>query len=208
MKKIVFILLVLFPFVINAECDYTKHEEYVKIASNITYDNSYSKSAGMFIVTLYNVFNGMHVKYNGQVYNPNSESEVVINSIPQGQRVILDIYADDGCDMVRKITIIEPYFNKYYGSKKCVGYENVLTMCSSQFTSSEINDEILNIAIKNHNNTILQETEKEIEQEVGLFTRIKEFMLNWGIKIVLFVVTSGICWAFYTDKFRKIKHGI
>ena len=49
MKKVVLMILLMIPFVINAEeCNKDKHKEYINLSSNITYDNNYSKSSNTF----------------------------------------------------------------------------------------------------------------------------------------------------------------
>lgn len=209
-KKVILVLLLLIPFMVSAECDKTKHQEYVKLASNITYDNTYSKSAGTFSITVFNIFNGMHVKYGDKTYSPNSDNEVVISGITGGTYVSMDVYANDGCEAIKRINKQEPYYNKYYGSRECVGYEDKLTMCAHQFTSSEVTKSLLDKAIYNYNYNIDQNTDGNNNDgtEASLYTKVKEFLLNWGIKIMLLVVTSVLTWAVCSDKFRKIKHGI
>ena len=45
MKKIALVILLMIPFVINAEeCNKEKHKEYINLSSNITYDNNPSGS--------------------------------------------------------------------------------------------------------------------------------------------------------------------
>ena len=208
-KKVILILLLMIPFVVNAECDKAKHQDYVKLASNITYDNSYSKSAGTFSITVFNVLNGMYIKYDGKEYKPNSSNEVIIKNIAGGTYVSLEVYANDGCGILKRINKSEPYFNKYYGSDDCVGYEDKLTMCAHQFTSSEVTKKLLDRAIYNYNNKIKNEPkEKETEADNTFYTKVMDFLMNWGIKIVLLVVTTVLTWAICSDKFRKIKHGI
>ena len=209
MKKWLLVLLLLMPFVVKAECNKEKHDEYVKLSSSITYDNNYSKSQAAFTIVVYNIFSGMYIEYGGQTYKPNAENEVTITGIKGGTPVSLDIYGNDGCDQIKRIIIDEPYFNKYYGSDKCRPYVEKLIVCSSQFTSVEVTESRLDKAIYNYTHNISDQTEKNEEiVELTLFGRIKEFLYNWGLKIVLLLLTIGLSVGFYSTKFRKIKHGI
>ena len=83
--------------VINASCNRQKHEEYANFAPNITYDNNYSKSADKFNVVIYNIFDGMSVKYGSKTYKPDQENKVTIDGIAPGEIASFSIFADDGC---------------------------------------------------------------------------------------------------------------
>ena len=210
MKKWVLVLLLICPLIVNAECNKEKHKDYVKLANNITYDNNYSKSQGTYTIVVYNIFNGMRIEYNGDVYKPNAENEVTIANVQGGTKVQLEIYGNDGCEQISRIIIDEPYFNKYYGSTKCKPYIDKLVICSSQFTSTEVTESILDKAIYNYNHDISQKTDKDKDDQTELtfFAKIREFLLEWGVKIILFIVTTGLSVGFYNTKFRKMKHGI
>ena len=208
MKKLVFILLLLVPFFVSAECNYNKHEEYSNFAKNLTYDNTYSKSSRRYNITIYNVINGMYASYDGRKYYPDSENVVTITNVPQGKTAVIDIYGNDGCNPVRVFSISELYYNDFFGSNLCIGYENKIKACSSEFTSSEITEDKLKEIIDNYNNVIITDKEKEEKEEVTFIEKVKDFMLSWGIKIILFAVTCGIFIPFYNEKFRRMEHGI
>ena len=209
MKKVILILLILCPLLVNAECNKEKHQEYVNVSNKITYDNSYSLSASSFTVTVYNIIDGMYVVYNGKKYFPNTENEVTVPKIPEGSNIKLDVYANDGCEQIKRITISEPYYNPFYNSVKCIKYQTELALCANQFTTSPVTESILDKAIYNLENEIDQTTDTRVEETPPtLYDRVREFMLNWGIKILLLVVTTVLSLAFFSDKFRKVKHGI
>ena len=210
MKKWLLVLLLICPFVVKAECNKEKHQEYVKLASNITYDNNYSKSHGTFTIVVYNIFNGMHIEYKGEKYKPNSDNEVTITGVEGGTKVQLEVYGNDGCEQISRIIVDEPFFNRYYGSEKCKPYIDKLVVCSSQFTSVEVTESILDKAIYNYTHDISQKTDKDKEEvvELTLLAKVREFLLEWGIKIVLLILTTGLSVGFYNTKFRKMKHGI
>ena len=210
MKKILLIILLVIPFVVYADCNRDKHAEYLKLADNITYDNNYSMSAKGFTVTIYNIFDGMYIMFGEKKYSPDADNIVTISNIKGGTNVILDIYANDGCSQIKQIVIMEPYYNTYYGSKDCYGYEDKLTICSSQFTSSEVTKTILEKSKYNYDNVIVQQEDPGAggDGEPSLIQKTKDFLLNWGVKFLLLVITTAVCLYFYNDKFRKIKHGI
>lgn len=209
MKKIIFVILLLFPFLVNAlECDSSLHNEYATYASKITYDNDFSVSRMRFNINFYNVIDGLYFKYDKKIYYP-IENEIQITSIEQGKMVEVYVFGGDGCnDAVRIITISEPYYNSFYGTPDCIGYEKKLGYCSSQFLPLPATRELFDMAKSGIDNAIDQEVKKEEVKEVSLLDKIIDFAGSWGIKIGLFVITCLGTFSYYNDKFRKIKHGI
>ena len=209
MKKVLLIILLFIPFFVSArECDSSLHKEYATFASKISYDNDFTLARGSFNVTFYNVVDGLYFVYNGKNYYP-IDNEIQITSVEQGTKMSVYVRGNDGCDdAVRIISINEPYYNGYYGSSLCEGYEDKLSYCSSQFITLPVTRELFDMAKKNIDNGIKQEVEKEVVKEKTIFDRIIEFASSWGVKIALFAITSIGTFSYYNDKFRKIKHGI
>ena len=211
MKKIVLLLVLMLPlFVYADECDKEKHQEFLKLSESITYDNSYSKSANSFTITIYNVFDGMHAEYKDQKYKPLSDNTIIVEDIPCGEKVSIDIYGNDNCSGLKRIVLNEPYYNKYYGSSLCEGYENKLLMCSSQFTSVEVTKSVLEKSIYNYNHNISQKTTKEkvVVKEETLFSKVTLFLRSWGIRIILAIISTILSISLFSEKYRKVKHGI
>lgn len=213
MKKliIVFILLLCLPLTINAaSCNKDKFKENMEIAEGITYNNDYSKSKKNWTITFYGISNNFYLKYKEKTYKPTDHS-VIISSVPQGEKVTVEVLGDDNCGVLNYFFIEEKYLNEFYGSSMCEGYEEKLTACSSEFTKSRITKEYLEKVINNYNNAIITEDDtkkEETKETINTFQKIKEFLLNWGIKILLLVVTTAVSITFYDSKFRKIKHHI
>lgn len=209
-KKVFLIILLFIPFMISAkECDYDRHEEYEKLAGNITYENDYVKSENRFSIVIYNMFEDMYANYNGKKYKPNAENTVTVPNITPGSNVMIYIYADDGCAEIKVINEMEPYFNPYYGTSVCSGYEDKIAVCQFQFTSSKVTESLIEEAKKNYDHIIVQNPEKEEdEKKDGFVYRILEFIRNWGIKILLVALTTFGAITLYSSKLRKIKHGI
>ena len=82
-------------------------------------DNDYIASKKTYKITLYNVIKGLSVKYNGYLYHPDENNQVVFEDIAQGKNVLLYIYGESGCtSQVHTISVNAPYFNIFYGKKQ------------------------------------------------------------------------------------------
>lgn len=207
MIKKVLLVLLLFPVIVNAACNYDKHKQYEGLSSQITYETNYSKGSDSYTVIIYSIFSNMYVSYNNKKYNPTSDNKVTITGIQPGTTATIDVFANDGCAEIKVIFISADYYNPYYGSAECRGYEDI-PQCSSQFTTSRITKEIVEQAKYNHDNAIEQYNPEPEPEEPTLFEKIKEFIGSWGIKIVLAAVTTFVVSTLFSIKFRKIKHGI
>ncbi len=212
MKKILLIILMLIPFVVyGAECDHNKHDEYATFANNVNYDTDFNVDKRKYTINIYNIVKGLYVEYDGKKYERNSNNEVIIDNVDEGTYMTIYVYGDDNCDStLRTLFVNLLYYNKFYGTGVCVGYEDKLTMCNSQFTTSLVTEEILQTAKENYDNTIIQDADKQENNnsDVTLYSKIRSFALNWGIKFVLVLVTIILSTAFYSSKYRKLKHGI
>ena len=156
MKKILLTILLLLPFVTYAaECDHNKHDEYAKYANNITTDNDYYKDKGTYTVNIYNVVDGLYVMYDGKKYKANSDNEVSISNVKEGTYMQIYVYGEDNCDSsLRTFFVNLLYYNKYYGTGACIGYEDKLSMCSSEFTTSKVTEENFEEEVMNANKPV------------------------------------------------------
>lgn len=212
MKKVICVLiLIMIPNVIFAECNYTREVELGKLASKITYDRKYSKESGTFTVTLYNVIPQLYITYDGTVLNGDDNNEIEVSSIQEGTYLNFVVYSAKGTSCYSSLLTIYvtlPYYNVFYGSEECDGYEDILTVCSSQFTSYQVTKKILNDAINNYNNKIHNDPVVPDDKDTSIISGIKEFISLWGMKILLVVVTIGLSIWYFQIKLRKTKHGI
>lgn len=199
------------PIFINAEeCDYKTHQEYLNYANNITYENDFSVSNEKFAVTLNNLINDVYVEFNGKNYTSFKDNTLTIDNVSQGSLVEIYIYTKKGCSTpIKSIVINEPYYNQYYKNSICEGYEDKLTLCSSKFSSYPVTKDLVETAIYNYENNIIQDSE-EVEPivEATFFDKVVDFALDWGIKIVLAIMSTIFSTMYFNNKFRKIKHGI
>jgi hypothetical protein len=211
MKKIIILLLIIFPITINAAtCDSNKHSEYQDYVNYIKMEKEYSSSLGTYTVTLYNVANGLTVVFNNDNYRPDSDSKIVISRVKQGTNTNAKIYGDDGCTNVAGTILINtPYFNKFYGSYECEDYIGKIAYCSSQFTSVKVTQDLLDTAINDYN--MMNNNKKEEVPEESIlpwYEKILEAVKIWGIKLALVLISSFGTIMLFNQKFRKLEHGI
>lgn len=211
MKKIIVCLFLMFPIIINAECDTKLREEGKNLASNITSEISYSDSKKTFSITLYNVADGMSIQYGKNTYTPKDE-KITIDNIKEGQRITLSVFYKDGCSQeVLKIKKAIPYYNEFYKSLLCDDYEEVLYVCSTQFTSYAVSEEVVELAIKNYETKRYQEdnnVEIPKEEKESVIEKAKEIANKWAIKFALLIGSSTIAIIIGNSAYRKEVHGV
>ena len=99
----------------------------------------------------------------------------------------------------------------FYGTQKCEKYVGKLTQCTSQFLSYELDEDMLDSAIEAYENKIDPIIEEPIIKKTFLqrvYATVKNFLIDWGISIGLFIF-FGVITAIIGEKiFRKTKHGI
>ena len=208
-KTILIIILLCFPFIVNAKkCDDAELKKNMEIAEGITYTNDYNSGRKNYTVTLFGIPKDFYIKYKNKKYTPTKNS-VVIPNVPEGTNLTITVENDD-CGVLNYIYIEEKYYNNFYGSSKCIGYENKIVSCTDQFTSVKVTEDYLEKAIYNYNNPIITESEKTVEYvpKVNIFDEVKDFAMNWGIKILLVALTSALSITFYSNRFKNIKHKI
>lgn len=209
-KKIITCLLLVLPIIVKADCDYSTQVKYSNLANNIIYETEYSKSKGTFSIHLYNMINSLYVTYNNETYYGDNNFEVTIPNIKEGSYVTLKVGTiASGCvNALKNFKITLPYYNEFYNSSKCKNYKDKLTICSSEFLSYKATDSLLESAIKNYTNPIIENpNENKSKMKVFLESIIK-FASDFGLKIALVAGSSAIAIAIYRAKYRKVKHGI
>lgn len=216
MKKKLFIILCLFLMISNvkAECSTTRRNELKALARDITYETSYSIGNKTFEVTFYNVFPGLLLKYNNNIYNGDFSDDysVTIKNLSEGEYLTINVIDSEGCnETMNTIFITLPYYNLFFGTQKCEEYVSKLKLCSSKFLSYRLTEEILDDAIKSLD-TKIDPVEKPDNTKTSTWQKIvdtvKTFFTNWGINIIVFIVFGSITVIICENIYRKVKHGI
>ncbi len=217
MKKkifIIFISMFLMLGSIKAECTDSKYNELKGLASDITYETSYSMSSKTFTVTFYNVFPGMYLMINKNVYISNGSDNYAVTLSGQEEGKYLTVYVEASGDCtgtLNTIFITLPYYNSFFRTQKCEPYEDKLKLCSSKFLSYRLTEEILDDAIaqieKKIDPVVKPETPKKTTFEL-IVDAAKDFFFSWGINIIVFVVFGAITALIGNKIFKKVKHGI
>ena len=209
MKKVLLILIILFPIVVHGTCNTEKNNEYIKtLAPQITYDNVYDRNSRRFSFIIYNVPRGFFVTTDSGKFYPDSENKVVFNGLNQGSNISVSVYASSECEAIKYIGFTEGYFNPYYNSYDCLGYEDKISYCSQEFTSTPVTKEIIELAKYYSETSFVQEEEKEEVKELSFLDLLKIYISKWWVKVLLAVLTTIISISLYSTKLRKIKHGI
>lgn len=211
MKKILLFVFITLIFVQNvyAECDYNNEVELTKLASKINYDYEYDKEHNTFTYHIYNVNDRLYLMNNSMMIKP-EDNKVTIYNVKEGEYLNLPVKSLESCyESLMTLYIIVPYFNEFYNSAECKGYEDKLKICKDEFLSFNPDINILNDAIYNYNNSISNtKVEQKEEQKITLVDKLETFAKTWGIKIGLSLFTIIICVTFFQIKIRKIKHGL
>lgn len=220
-KKIILVLFLVMPILVNAKntnstsnCDYSIFIEYQKAAMNIEYETSYSVKDKTFSIKFYNIMKGIYLNHDNTIYSTSEseENEVVVNGLSEGQTIkfAVNSSADNtNCNSsLRILQVTLPFYNTFYGTAKCGEYKNKLTICSSKFLDYKPTEELLDSMIDNYNNTIPTVTPDDPEVNRTLLDDILDFTVQWGIQILLIVVSSVVTILLFNGKLRKIKHGI
>ena len=217
MKKkifIVFISMFLMLGSIKAECTDSKYNELKGLASDITYETSYSMSSKTFTVTFNNVFLRMYLMINKNVYISNGSDNYSVTLSGQEEGNYLTVYVEASGDCtgtLNTIFITLPYYNSFFRTQKCEPYEDKLKLCSSKFLSYRLTEEILDDAIaqidKKIDPVVVPETPKKTTFKL-IIDAAKDFFFSWGINIIVFFAFGAITALIGNKIFKKVKHGI
>ena len=209
MKKILLVILMLFPLVLDAECTYKEKYELNALASYINYSYDYNRNTELFTITLYNVDEKVEIRYENAVYYPEN-GQILIENIAPGSRLSLDVYStiNNECynEYLRVIYISVPYYNTFYGSILCEGHED-LDICNSEFLGYKISNKTF-ILLLNNDQFSLKEDEEKVEEEIDevWYENVFVFFQDYYIKILVTIVTTVVTVSIYNVLYRKIRH--
>ncbi len=210
MKKWLMVILLVLPIFIKAECNYNKHVEYMEFASHITYETEYSMSNAKFTVTFYNVMDGLYIKIGKNEFRPDANNLVVLHDYAEGSVLDVYIYANDGCNtQVGNITVSLPYYNPYYGTEICRGYEE-LTLCASNFSTTKPTKSLIEKTKENYDTVIIQDKNgtEEDANKPSFMKKTWDFFVKYISKAILIILSSVLTIIYYNNQISKIEHGI
>ena len=208
--SVVLALLLIFPIFIKAECNYNKHTEYMEYANYITYETEYSLGENKFTVKFYNVIKGLTLRIGKVSYTPDDNDVVTIDEIAEGKILDVYIYGNDGCSsQAGNITVTLPYYNPYYGTEICKGYEQ-LNLCASKFTVTKATKDMIEKTKANYDNIIIQRAEVNETEPVivNVLNKVKDIFVNYVLKVLLAIGSAALTIAYYNNKLIKVEHGV
>ncbi len=211
MKKWLIAILLICPIFIKAECNYNKHTEFSNFANYITYETEYSKSDAKFTITFYNVIKGLSFKIGKNTFEPTENDTIVLTDIEEGRILDIYVYGTDGCSsQVGNLNVTLPYYNPYYGTEICKGYEN-LTLCASNFTATKATKQMIEKTKESYDNVIIQESNETTEEpsaikEIG--SKVWDFFVKYVSKVLLIIGSGVLSVIYYDNKLSKVEHGI
>ena len=208
MKKLILFFVLLMPVFVSATCNFDIQNQYMKYAYDVSYDSEYDYTTNKFNVTIYNINDNITVKYGGVNYNVEN-NKAVINGVKEGTEMSIALYGPSGCDdPVRLIYISQPYFNEFYGSTMCYGYDGKISYCTYKFIKTKPTKELVSDAIYNYTSSleVIPEEEPEEVIEVTFAEKVIDLVDTKLIKIFMFVFTAYITYVIYNDLYIKVKH--
>lgn len=208
-KLLLFLVLLVIPRIVFAECTYSEKYELNALSSYIDYNYEYNEASGLFTITLMNVNDKLEIRNKNYTYYPEN-NKIVIENIEPGTRLSLDVYSTvyNECynEYLRVIYVSVPYFNRYYGSVLCKGYEN-LDICNSRFLDYKISNETFLLILKNYEYTL---SDKQDDGNETVDEKWYEFVMNffqeYFFKILVSVISFVISISIFNVIFRKVKH--
>lgn len=209
-KIIILLLMVMFPNIIFATtCDTKKQVQYQKLAENINYETSYSKSTNKFTIIFYNVVEGLYLSNGSNSYTGNGDNIATVSNIDEGSSIAFAIntIATNCGSILKTINLTLPYYNTFYDTDRCEEYKDKLSICSSQFLTYRPTNELFEMQVKNYGGITPDDPTPDNPNKTFLDDVI-EFMQDWGIQIGIVIVVSVLTIIPFNAKLRKIRHGI
>lgn len=209
-KKLLLILLCIIPIYVNAECSYSEKYELNALSSYIDYTYEYDENTELFNLKIININEKMELRYENNILKPNNGT-VTIEKIEPGSNIKIGVYStvENDCynEYLRVIYISVPYFNRFYGSILCKGYEE-LNVCNSKFLDYQISNKNF-ITILNKYEFTLDNKEDIIEpvpEENKWYSSIIDFLQKYFFKILTSIISSIFSLSIFNIVYRKVKH--
>lgn len=218
MKKIIFLLFLVFCFVfsVKAECTYSEISRFKGFASNINISSEYKivDQSACFVVTINNLTPDLYIVDNytdkKYFYSDSNNGELIINDcidVPNNRYIV---YASTpNCYEKRLLSkyISFPKYNIYYGLEECDGIHNFY-LCKKwvpEGTSfSKFYDQVEQY--KNSKNLVEDEIKEEnIIIEKSLLDKILDFYAKYYYYILVPITLISLMVILYQRKKDNIK---
>lgn len=205
-KYLVYILLsfsCLFPFSVNAECDYQRKAELSRIASNVQFSYNYDENND-FTVNITNLTDDIYIKDDYDNYMSGvGEKQYSYNN---GDTIRYTIYSNDNnCKdeeiMTRYLSL--PYYNPYSDTSECKEHPD-FKYCQRWSNSSVDFDKFNNELIKYKNE--LHANDDNNDTNISIVESIIDYFKN-NIYVIFVIIISLIIiiMIFIMHKFRRKK---
>lgn len=208
-KGLFFIILLVLPFFVDAQCTYKEKYELNAMSSYIDYNYDYNEERGLFTLTLTNIDEKLEIRYENLVLNPEN-GKVVFENIEPGSRLSINVYStvENECydEHLRVLYVSIPYFNRFYNSILCDGHET-LDICNARFLDYPISNETFILLLNNHEFTLNKEEEKPNDVEnVKWYDRIIRVVNDYYLGAIISTVSTILSVSIYSVVYRKVKH--
>lgn len=214
MKKILFTFLLCFTgiLIMKAECSYKELKELNAFASHVETSYKYNEETGLFDLTVTNLGDKAFISESAKSYFP-TDGQLIVSRLVLGKTYKFFVQpTNQECmtEKLRTITINVPYLNSFYGSAACNEHQN-LSVCNSRFLSYKLSEKTFLKLLQNDVEKKDEEIRKDDEikePEPTMTDKIKSFIIDNYIKIILPIITVILSVSVYKIILRKIKHGI
>lgn len=131
------------------------NDETIKEDNNIydiKFSKSYNKTSKTYTLVFSNVVSDLYITDGENKYVGNNKNEVTIYDIEEGEEIVYAIDKEVPTKNSRRtMKITFPYFNPYYNTDICKGYDGKVSVCSNQFLSYKVTEDLVKNSIKNYN---------------------------------------------------------
>lgn len=193
-RYLVYILLsfsCLFPFSVNAECDYQRKAELSRIASNVQFSYNYDENNN-FTVNITNLTDDIYIKYEDyatlydQFIQGSNEFQMVI---PSGLTMKYSIYSKDSfCpdEFIMDKFVSTPKYNLYSESEECK--KNPEFKYCQRWMDTTIDQTKFNTELSKYVNSLKSDNDK-LESGESVFSII----FNFFKENIIFTVILVLC---------------
>ncbi|NLV89882.1 MAG: hypothetical protein GX032_00155 [Tenericutes bacterium] len=203
MKKILFLLILIFPIIVlgyndtlNPMCTLSEKSKLRNASLNFNYvlEKYKNEDEILYKVTILNMIEDIVIDYNNETYT--IENNIIEGIIP-GTVMSFKIYSNpnsvcDGFNISSKVINI-PYYNVYKDNDLCIGNEEYF-LCKENVNTKISEEEFIkkiNSYIEEKNNKKEIEEEPTVIKEEKLSNILLDWFLDYYIYISFSIITLG-----------------